>query len=63
MKCFTLIELLVVIAIIGILSTLLIPVFKEEVAQEKVMTEQDKCKRYENYSQKDLPVKCLKYYK
>lgn len=56
-KGFIPIEILVVTAIIGLLLTALIGNLKT------ALPEQDYCKKYENYSQKDLPAKCLKYYR
>lgn len=60
MRGFTVIEFLVIIAILGLLSTVFIGAFKEE---KTAISEQDYCKKYENYYQKDLPAKCIKYYK
>lgn len=62
MKGFTLIEVLVVIAIVGLLSTVVVDSVRGS-KKEDSQTEEQTCQKYSNWSQKDLPVKCLKYYK
>lgn len=67
-KGFTLIELLVVVAIIGLLSTVIAAAIMEGRCKKagncpKAPTEEQECQAYKNYAQKDLPAKCLKYYK
>lgn len=61
-KGFTLIELLLVIAIIGILTSVVLASIQGK--QEKTPEElQSYCLSLDYLAQKDLPVKCIKYYK
>jgi prepilin-type N-terminal cleavage/methylation domain-containing protein len=56
-KGFTVIEILVVITIIALLGIAL----GGDIKRNK-LPESEQCKEYGDYSQKNLPAKCLKYY-
>ena len=60
-KGFTIVELLIAVVVVGILAAIIITAVKNSTGLEP-MTEKEECALYENHAQKDLPVKCLKYY-
>ena len=70
MRAFTLIELLIVTAIVGILGSIVMASWHEISCKQKpkakgceeVKATEESCSMYGNWSMKDVPVKCLKYF-
>lgn len=56
---FTIVELLIVLTVIGILIGLIVSVV---IGAKDYHYTAPSCDNYSNYSQKDIPARCVKYF-